>query len=113
VGAAFIGLAGSERERFFAWLARARLATSLRIKGAEWCRPELRVKVRHLAGSDGLRHASFEACFKEPSGRQSRHKAIQLRSPGLVRRTYPGLLLHSVAGRAAGLRDRLGLLAFI
>jgi DNA ligase D-like protein (predicted ligase) len=64
-GAAFIGLAGNERERFFAWLARARLAISplpgLRIKGAEWCRPELQVTVRHLSGSEGLRHASVKS----------------------------------------------------
>ena len=65
VGAAFIGLAGSERERFFAWFARSRLAISplpgLRINGAEWCRPELRVTVRHLASSHGLRHASVRS----------------------------------------------------
>jgi DNA ligase D-like protein (predicted ligase) len=64
-GAAFIGLSGEERESFFAWLARARVPVSplpgLRIKGAEWCRPELRVTVRYLAGAGSLRHASVRA----------------------------------------------------
>jgi bifunctional non-homologous end joining protein LigD len=64
-GAAFVGLSGSERQRFFAELDRLACdlcaIPGLRLKGARWCQPKLRVKVRHLAGSGMLRHASIRA----------------------------------------------------
>ena len=61
-GAAFIGLAGDERARFFAEVER--LATSWaafkssRLTDVRWCHPKLTVVVKHLAGSKMLRHAT-------------------------------------------------------
>jgi len=31
----------------------------------QWLQPELRVRVRHLAGGDTLRHASIQGCVQE------------------------------------------------
>ena len=61
-GAAFIALSGERRERFFVELDRlttswASFNTS-RSKGVTWCRPQLAVEVKHLAGSKHLRHAT-------------------------------------------------------
>jgi ATP-dependent DNA ligase len=67
-GAAFIALREKEREKFLA--AVERLTTSwsefilARASEAKWCRPALRVRVRHLAGSKTLRHATVRA-FEE------------------------------------------------
>ena len=60
-GGAFIGLSGEEREAFWACvttLGTDRPAVELRRKNAIWLRPEMRVTVKHLKGSGGLRHAS-------------------------------------------------------
>ena len=64
-GAAFIALAGDERAQFFAELER--LATSWaafkssRMVDVKWCQPALTVRVKHLAGSKTLRHATVRA----------------------------------------------------
>ena len=64
-GAAFISLAGDERTQFFAELER--LATSWeafkssRTVDVKWCQPTLTVRVKHLAGSKTLRHATVRA----------------------------------------------------
>ena len=61
-GVAFIALAGDERAQFFAELER--LATSWaafkssRMSDVKWCQPNLTVRVKHLAGSKMLRHAT-------------------------------------------------------
>jgi bifunctional non-homologous end joining protein LigD len=61
-GAAFITLAGDERKEFLAEVER--LATSWgafkssRATDVKWCHPKLVVKVKHLAGSKLLRHAT-------------------------------------------------------
>jgi bifunctional non-homologous end joining protein LigD len=63
-GAAFIALAGNERVQFIADLER--LATSWdafktsRMSDVKWCQPELTVRVKHLAGSKTLRHATVK-----------------------------------------------------
>ena len=64
-GAAFIALAGEERSQLFAQLER--LATSWeafkssRLVDVKWCQPALTVRVKHLAGSKTLRHATVRA----------------------------------------------------
>ena len=64
-GAAFIALAGEERTQFFAELER--LATSWeafkssRMVDVKWCQPARTVRVKHLAGSKTLRHATVRA----------------------------------------------------
>jgi hypothetical protein len=61
-GAAFIALRDDERTDFLAEVER--LTTSWaefkasRLTDAKWCSPQLRVKVKHLAGSKTLRHAT-------------------------------------------------------
>ena len=61
-GSAFITLGGAEGERF--WSRTAHVATGkpalkeLRTRRAQWLKPELRVRVRHLKGGDKLRHAT-------------------------------------------------------
>ena len=61
-GAAFITLGGDERKEFLAEVGR--LATSWgafkssRATDVKWCHPKLVVKVKHLAGSKLLRHAT-------------------------------------------------------
>jgi DNA ligase D-like protein (predicted ligase) len=63
-GAAFIALGGAERAEFFAELER--LATSWaafkssRLMDVKWCHPKLVVGVKHLAGSETLRHATVK-----------------------------------------------------
>ena len=64
-GAAFIALAGEERAQLFAQVER--LATSWaafktsRMVDVKWCQPALTVRVKHLAGSKTLRHATVRA----------------------------------------------------
>ena len=64
-GAACISLAGDERTQFFAELEH--LATSWeafkssRTVDVKWCQPTLTVRVKHLAGSKTLRHATVRA----------------------------------------------------
>jgi ATP-dependent DNA ligase len=61
-GAAFIALADDARTDFL--LKVERLATSCaafkssRLSDAKWCKPKLMVRVKHLAGSKMLRHAT-------------------------------------------------------
>ena len=61
-GSAFATLGGAEGERF--WRRAADLASDepalkeLRTCRAQWLRPEMRVRARHLKGSDKLRHAT-------------------------------------------------------
>jgi bifunctional non-homologous end joining protein LigD len=63
-GAAFITLGGDERKEFLAEVER--LTTSwgaLKSSGAsevKWCQPRLVVRVKHLAGSKTLRHATVK-----------------------------------------------------
>ena len=61
-GAAFIALAGDERDQFFAELDRLTTSwaafKSSRMTEVKWCQPELTVRVKHLAGSKTLRHAT-------------------------------------------------------
>ena len=71
-GAAFIALADDARTDF---LEVERLATSWaafkssRLTDAKWCRPELMVRVKHLAGSKTLRHATLRELLQaRPKG---------------------------------------------
>jgi bifunctional non-homologous end joining protein LigD len=63
-GAAFIALADDARTGFL--LAVERLATSWaafktsRLSQVKWCQPKLTVRVKHLAGSKTLRHATVK-----------------------------------------------------
>ena len=67
-GAAFIALAGDERAQFFAEVER--LATSWaafkssRMVDVKWCQPALTVRVKHLAGSKTLRHATVKGLLQ-------------------------------------------------
>jgi hypothetical protein len=65
VGAAFIALDGDARTQFFAQLERLTPSwaafKSTRLTGANWCEPKLIVRVKHLAGSKTLRHATVRA----------------------------------------------------
>ena len=67
-GAAFIALAGDERAQFLGEVQR--LTTSWaafkasRLTDVKWCRPELIVRVKHLAGSKTLRHATLRAVVR-------------------------------------------------
>jgi bifunctional non-homologous end joining protein LigD len=62
-GAAFVALAGEERQQFFAELERLSTSwaafKSSRLTDVKWCQPELTVRVKHLAGSKTLRHATL------------------------------------------------------
>jgi bifunctional non-homologous end joining protein LigD len=64
-GASFIALSVEERERFFDEVERLACERSpipgFRTKRTTWCRPELRVRVKHLSGSVTLRHATLRA----------------------------------------------------
>ena len=64
-GAAFIALAGDERTQFFAELERQATAwaafKSSRLVDVKWCQPAFTVRVKHLAGSKTLRHATVRA----------------------------------------------------
>jgi bifunctional non-homologous end joining protein LigD len=61
-GAAFIALGGSERDKFLAEVDRLTTSwaafKSSRLIDVKWCRPKLAVRVKHLAGIKGLRHAT-------------------------------------------------------
>jgi bifunctional non-homologous end joining protein LigD len=64
-GAAFVALAGDERAEFFAEVERLTTSwaafKSSRLTDAKWCQPRLTVRVKHLAGSKTLRHATVRA----------------------------------------------------
>ena len=58
-------LNGDERREFLAEMerlttSRAALKSS-RATAVKWCQPRLRVRVKHLAGSKALRHATVRA----------------------------------------------------
>ena len=61
----FIALAGDERAQFFAELERLAASwaafKSSRMVDVKWCQPALTVRVKHLAGSKTLRHATVKA----------------------------------------------------
>jgi ATP-dependent DNA ligase len=63
-GAAFIALAGNERDEFFAEVERLTSSwaafKSSRLTDVRWCEPALMVRVKHLAGSKTLRHATVK-----------------------------------------------------
>jgi hypothetical protein len=61
-GTAFITLAGEERKEFLAEVERLTTSwaslKSTRVTDVKWCEPRLSVRVKHLAGSKMLRHAT-------------------------------------------------------
>ena len=61
-GAAFITLGGDERKEFLAEVERLTTSwaafKSTRATDVKWCQPKLVVRVKHLAGSKMLRHAT-------------------------------------------------------
>jgi len=61
-GAAFITLGGDERKEFLAEVERLTTSwaalKSSRATDVKWCQPRLMVRVKHLAGSKLLRHAT-------------------------------------------------------
>ena len=70
-GAAFIALSHSERDKFFAKVDRLTTSwaafKSTRLLDVKWCRPELAVRVKHLAGSKSLRHATVRGLASSPA----------------------------------------------
>ena len=62
-GSAFVTLGGADGELF--WRRAADLASEepalkeFRTRTAQWLRPEMRVRARHLKGGDKLRHATI------------------------------------------------------
>jgi bifunctional non-homologous end joining protein LigD len=64
-GAAFITLGGDERKEFLAEVERLTTSwgafKSSQGTDVKWCRPRLVVRVKHLAGSKTLRHATVRA----------------------------------------------------
>jgi bifunctional non-homologous end joining protein LigD len=63
-GAAFIALGNDARIEFLAEVERLTTAwagfKSSRLTDAKWCQPKLTVRVKHLAGSKTLRHATVK-----------------------------------------------------
>lgn len=63
-GAAFITLGGDERKKFLAEVERLTTSwaalKSSRASDVKWCQPRLMVRVKHLAGSKMLRHATVK-----------------------------------------------------
>ena len=63
-GAAFITLGGDERKEFLAEVERLTTSwaafKSSRATDVKWCQPKLVVRVKHLAGSKMLRHATVK-----------------------------------------------------
>ena len=63
-GAAFITLGGEERKEFLAGVERLTTSwaalKSTRATDVKWCQPRLMVRVKHLAGSKFLRHATVK-----------------------------------------------------
>ena len=61
-GAAFIALRGDERSAFFDQLEQLKTSwavfKSSRLLDVQWCKSALAVRVKHLAGSKTLRHAT-------------------------------------------------------
>ena len=65
-GAAFIALRDGARTEFLAELERLTTSwaafKSSRLVDVKWCQPKLMVRVKHLAGSKKLRHATVKGC---------------------------------------------------
>ena len=75
--AAFITLGGGERKEFLAEVEHLTTSwaalKSSRATDVKWCQPRLAVRVKHLAGSKTLRHATVKgflslACCLHPVG---------------------------------------------
>jgi bifunctional non-homologous end joining protein LigD len=70
-GAAFLGLSMDAREDLQIKLAALAIKRApilgLRSKTAQWAKPELVVRVRHLAGAKSLRHAAVKSVRKDVS----------------------------------------------
>jgi ATP-dependent DNA ligase len=68
-GAAFLGLSMDAREDLQIKLAALAIKRApilgLRSKTAQWAKPELVVRVRHLAGAKSLRHAAVKSVRKD------------------------------------------------
>jgi bifunctional non-homologous end joining protein LigD len=64
-GSAFIAISGTERAELSACLQRSKLErcpiAGLRFPDAQWVKPQLTARVRHLAGAKYLRHATVRA----------------------------------------------------
>jgi bifunctional non-homologous end joining protein LigD len=64
-GSAFIALSGTERAELSARLVAGKLQQSpipkLRFADAQWVKPHLKARVRHLSGSGYLRHGTVRA----------------------------------------------------
>ena len=64
-GSAFIALCGNERDELRAHLECIKVSRcplgKLRLPGAQWVKPQLVARVRHLAGATKLRHATVRA----------------------------------------------------
>jgi hypothetical protein len=67
-GAAFITLSGDERKEFLAEVERLTASwttlKSSRGTDVKWCQPRLTVRVKHLAGSETLRHATVRGLLR-------------------------------------------------
>jgi bifunctional non-homologous end joining protein LigD len=67
-GAAFITLGGDERKKFLAEVERLTTSwgafKSSRATDVKWCQPSLVVRVKHLAGSKMLRHATVRGLVR-------------------------------------------------
>ena len=67
-GAAFIALSDDARREFLAEVERLTTAwaafKSSRLTDVKWCEPQLKVRVKHLAGSKILRHATLRALVR-------------------------------------------------
>jgi ATP-dependent DNA ligase len=63
-GAAFIALSDDARTEFIAEVGRLTTSwvafKSSRLSDVKWCQPKLTVRVKHLAGSKTLRHATVK-----------------------------------------------------
>ena len=61
-GSAFIALSGTERDELSARIKMSKLGhcplPKLRFPDAQWVKPQLTARVRYLAGSSYLRHAT-------------------------------------------------------
>jgi ATP-dependent DNA ligase len=62
-GSAFIALSGTERAELSARLQKSERCPlpRLRFPDAQWVKPQLMARVRHLSGTSFLRHATVRA----------------------------------------------------
>lgn len=65
-GSAFIALPASERDELLTRLESVSVANApipgLRFAKAQWVRPQLKARVRHLAGTKYVRHGTVRSC---------------------------------------------------